>query len=262
MGMLESKVAFDTGGANGIGAAIVRRFAAEGARVAVADIDAGAGERVAREIADAGAGEALFVPCDVAEPESVRGAVEATVARFGGLDVVCANAGINGMFAPVDDLRPEEWDRTMDVNLKGTFLTVHFAVPHLKAREGGGSILITSSVNGNRSFGYAGASAYATSKAGQVAFMKMMALELGRYDIRVNAVCPGAIPTEIDRGTQRRNTDSIRIRHDLPDGNPALHGGWGTPEDVANACLSLASDLGRHISGVELYVDGGASLLL
>ena len=259
MGMLDSKVAFVTGAASGIGAAIAWRFAREGALVALADIQTEAGEKVRDEIRAEGH-QAFFMRCDVTSPDSVQAAIEATVGHFGKLDVVCANAGINGVLAPVDELQPDEWDRTMEVNLKGTFLTVHFAVPHLK-NAGGGSIIITSSVNGNRSFSFSGASAYSTSKAGQVAFMKMMALELGRYNIRCNAVCPGAIPTNIDQSTHARNTEGIRIRMHMPDGNPALNKGWGEPNDVAGACLTLASDLGRHISGVELYVDGGASLL-
>ena len=138
------------------------------------------------------------MPCDVSDPASVQAAIEQTVQKFGRLDIVFANAGINGVWTPIEELSPEEWDKTLDINLKGTFLTAHFAIPHLK-KAGGGSILITSSVNGNRTFSNPGASAYSSSKAGQVAFMKMAALELGRHNIRVNAVCPGAIQTNIER---------------------------------------------------------------
>lgn len=259
MGLLEGKAAFITGAASGLGAAIARKFASEGAAVAIADVQREAGERVREEILASG-GRAIFVPCDVTQSDSVRDAVAVVVKQFERLDIVCANAGINGMLAPVDDLTPEEWDRTLNVNLKGTFLTVHFTVPHLKA-AGGGCITITSSVNGNRTFSMMGASAYSTSKAGQVAFMKMIALELGRFDIRCNAICPGYIPTSIGERTAERNTDRIRINMSLPDGHPALNQGCGEPDDIAGACLMLASDYGRHISGVELYVDGGASLL-
>lgn len=155
---------------------------------------------------------------------------------------------------------PQDWDKTLGINLKGTYLTVHYAIPHLK-KSGGGSILITSSVNGNRTFSTAGAAAYSTSKAGQVAFMKMAALELGRSNIRVNAILPGAIHTNIDDRTEQRDTEKIAIKVEMPEGSPALHGGQGEPVDVADACLFLASDLSRHVSGVEIYVDGGASLL-
>ncbi|WP_034386481.1 SDR family NAD(P)-dependent oxidoreductase [Deinococcus sp. YIM 77859] len=259
MGMLEGKVAFITGGASGIGAGTARRFAQEGARVVLADVQSEEGERVRNEITGQG-GQALYVHCDVSDPESVRQAIAAAVQAFGGLDIVFANAGINGVWAPIDELQPDEWDRTLGINLKGTYLTVHFAVPHLK-RRGGGSIIITSSVNGTRTFSTPGATAYSTSKAGQVALMKMVALELGRHGIRCNAVCPGAIETNIEERTEERDTEEIGIEVELPEGNPALHGGQGQPVDVADTCLFLASDLGRHVSGVEIYVDGGASLL-
>jgi NAD(P)-dependent dehydrogenase (short-subunit alcohol dehydrogenase family) len=259
MGMLDGRVAFITGGASGIGEGTAKRFAREGARVALADVQPEEGERVRAEIEAAG-GEALYLDCDVSDPQSVEQAVNAAVQRFGRLDIVFANAGINGLFAPVDELQPHEWDKTIGINLKGTYLTVHYTVPHLK-RAGGGSIIITSSVNGTRSFSNPGASAYSTSKAGQIAFMKMVALELGRHNIRCNAVCPGFIHTNIDDRTERRNTESIGIEVDLPQGNPALHEGVGDPVDVADTCLFLASDLGRHVSGVEIFVDGGASLL-
>jgi len=161
---------------------------------------------------------------------------------------------------PIEELQPDEWDRTLDINLKGTYLTVHYAVPHLK-RAGGGVIIITSSVNSTRTFSNPGASAYSASKAGQVAFMKMIALELGRHNIRCNAVCPGAIETNIGERTEQRDTEAIGINVELPEGSPALHEGQGEPIDVADTCLFLASDLGRHVSGVEIFVDGGALLL-
>jgi NAD(P)-dependent dehydrogenase (short-subunit alcohol dehydrogenase family) len=196
----------------------------------------------------------------VSVPEQVERAVGDTVNRFGRLDVVFANAGVNGVWAPIEELRPDEWDQTLGINLKGTFLTVRYAIPHLRA-AGGGSVIVTSSVNGNRSFGKAGASAYSTSKAGQVAFMKMAALELARYNIRVNAVCPGAIHTNIEDRTHERNTEAVEIKVELPEGKPGIDHGQGDPDEVADACLFLAGHLSRHVSGVELYVDGGASLL-
>lgn len=259
MGMLDNQVAFITGAASGIGAETARRFAQEGARVALSDIQREQGESVRDEIIAEG-GRAIYLHCDVTSPESVQKAIEGTVEEFGQLDIVFANAGVNGVFAPIEELQPHEWGQTLGINLTGTYLTVHFAVPHLKNR-GGGSILITSSVNGNRNFAYAGATAYCTSKAAQVTFMKMIALELGRHQIRCNAICPGAIPTNIGDNTVQRNTHSIGIDIRMPNGSPAVNKGWGKPRDVANTCLFLASDLGSHISGVEIYVDGGASLV-
>ncbi len=261
MAMLEGKVAFVTGGASGIGLGTAKRFAQKGAQVVLADLaeQEEEGQKAVREIEAAG-GKALFVACDVSQAASVQEAIERTVRDYEKLDIVFANAGINGVWTPLDELTPEEWDHTINTNLRGTFLTLHFAIPPLK-RAGGGSVIITSSVNGNRTFSNPGASAYSTSKAGQVALMKMAALELGRHNIRVNAVCPGAIETNIGDRTEQRDTEKIGIRVEMPQGSPALHEGQGEPIDVADTCLFLASDLSRHVSGVEIYVDGGASLL-
>lgn len=259
MGMLDNKVAFITGAASGIGAGTAERFAQEGARVVIADVQVALGEQLRDSIIERG-GHAIFVECDVSQPASVQYAIEATVAEFGRLDVVFANAGINGVFAPIEEILPEEWDKTININLKGTYLTLHYAVPHLK-RAGGGSIIITSSVNGSRVFFNAGTSVYSASKAGQLSLMKSMALELGRHNIRCNAICPGAIRTNIGERTEIRNTASIGLQIQFPNGSPALNQGRATPSEVADACLFLASDLSRHVSGVELFVDGGASLL-
>jgi NAD(P)-dependent dehydrogenase (short-subunit alcohol dehydrogenase family) len=259
MGLLKDKVALVTGGSSGIGKAAAIRFAVEGAKIAIADVQNDQGEKVRAEIEDLG-GDAHYLDCDVADHTSVEKAVNAAVRRFGTLNIVFANAGINGMWAPIEELTHEDWDNTLGTNLRGTFLTVRYAIPHLK-NAGGGSILITASVNGTRTFSNPGASAYSSSKAGQVAFMKMAALELGRHNIRVNAICPGAIHTHIGERTQQKDTDKIGIEVALPKGSPALNAGQGEPLDVADTCLFLASDLSRHVSGVEIFVDGGASLL-
>jgi NAD(P)-dependent dehydrogenase (short-subunit alcohol dehydrogenase family) len=259
MGLLEGKVAFITGGASGIGKGTALRFAQEGAQVCLADMLGAEGEKAREEIERAG-GQALFVECDVSDPEAVRQAIDRTVAQYGKLNIVFANAGINGVWTPIEELRPEDWDKTLDTNLKGTYLTVHFAIPYLK-KAGGGSIMITSSINGTRTFSAMGASAYSTSKAGQVAFMKMAALELARYNIRVNAVCPGAIRTNIADRTDIRHTEEIAIRIEMPGDSPFLQHGQGEPSDIADTCLYLASDQSRFVTGVEIYVDGGASLL-
>ncbi|HMQ32690.1 MAG TPA: SDR family NAD(P)-dependent oxidoreductase [Chloroflexaceae bacterium] len=259
MGMLDGKVALITGAASGIGAGTARRFAQEGAAVALADVQQEEGDGLRDELLAAG-GRATYLACDVSDPASVEAAVGAAVREYGRLDIVFANAGINGVWAPIDELRPDEWDRTQAINLKGTYLTIHFAVPHLR-RAGGGSIIITSSVNGTRTFSNPGAHAYSASKAGQVALMKMVALELGRDKIRCNAICPGMIHTSIEGSTEQRDTEEIGIEVELPRGNPAVDEGVGDVFEVADACLFLASDLGRHVSGVEIYVDGGASLL-
>jgi NAD(P)-dependent dehydrogenase (short-subunit alcohol dehydrogenase family) len=263
MGLLDGKVAFITGGASGIGEGTALRFVAEGARVAIADLQADDAERVVKNLEKAASRrgvDAIFTPCDVSQPTQVRLAIEKTVGTFGRLDCVFANAGINGVWAPIEELQPDEWDRTQAINLRSTYLSVHYAIPHL-ITSGGGSVIVCSSVNGTRTFSTPGASAYSTSKAGQIAFMKMAALELARHKIRVNAVCPGAIETNIDQRTTQRDTQEIGIEVQLPKGNPALNEGQGVPRDVADVVLFLACDLSRHVSGVEIYVDGGASLL-
>jgi NAD(P)-dependent dehydrogenase (short-subunit alcohol dehydrogenase family) len=259
MGMLEGRVALVTGATSGIGEATARRFADEGAAVVLVARSADDGARLQEELEARGA-QAAFLPCDVSQAEDVQRTVAAAVQLFGRLDVVVANAGINGVWAPIEELQPDEWDRTLDTNLKGTYLTVHFCVPHLRA-SGGGSSIITSSVNGTRTFSNPGTSAYASSKAGQVALMKVLALELGRDGIRCNAICPGKVDTEIEESTNRRDTEAVGIEVQLPQGSPAIDGGEGRADEVADVCLFLACDLSRHVSGVELFVDGAASLL-
>ena len=185
-----------------------------------------------------------------------------TAHTFGRLDIVFANAGINGVSAPVDELTPEEWDRTINTNLRGTFLTVKYTVPHLR-KAGGGSIIITSSVNGTRIFSGAGVSAYASSKAGQLAFAKMMALELAKDRIRVNAICPGLIESNIAESTRQRHLDQAAESVEYPDGFvPLKKGEAGQAEDVAELVLFLASRRrSGHITGTPIWIDGAESLL-
>ena len=258
-GLLEGKVALITGAASGIGKQTAVRFAHDGAAVCVADRNEDEGRAVVEEITRDG-GRAIFASMEVSNPDDVRTAVESTVTAFGRLDCVFANAGINGMWAPIEEIQPDEWDRTFDINLKGTYLTLHFSIPALRA-SGGGSIVITSSVNGTRTFSNAGASAYSASKAGQIALMKTAALELGRDNIRVNAICPGYTRTNIGQSTQQRDTDKVRINIHIPNHQQFLNGGVGQADDIAGVMLFLASDLSRHVSGTEIYVDGGVSLV-
>jgi NAD(P)-dependent dehydrogenase (short-subunit alcohol dehydrogenase family) len=187
-------------------------------------------------------------------------AVQKLVDRFGRLDIVFANAGINGVWAPIEDLTPDEWDKTLNINLKGTFLTVKYAVPHLKQQ--GGAIVITSSVNGTRIFSNSGATAYSCSKAAQVAFTKMVAVELAPHKIRVNVICPGAIDTNINETTEQRDLEQIKIPVEFPEGKiPLTHGESGKSEQVAQLVLFLASDAASHVTGTEVWIDGAESLL-
>lgn len=255
----QGKVALVTGAGSGIGKATALRLAASGARVVVLSRTM---EEVAetRDDIEARGGQALAIDADISNEGEMARAVERTLAAYDRLDIVVANAGINGMWAPIDELTPEEWDKTIRINLRGTFLTLHFAVPHLK-REGG-SVVIVSSINGNRTFTTAGATAYSATKAAQVAMMQQLALELGKHRIRVNAVCPGAIETEIWDNTDKRNVEEAAIPVKWPEGQIPITGGKpGKSEDVADVIAFLASDAARHVTGVPVYIDGGQSLL-
>lgn len=256
---LEGRVALVTGGGSGLGAASAKKLAQVGAQVGVLSRTRDEIEKVAREIESAG-GQAVALEADISDPQQMQAAVEQLVQRFGRLDIVFANAGINGVWAPLEDLTPEDWDKTLAVNLKGTFLTVKYAVPHLKQQ--GGSVIVTSSVNGTRMFSNTGATAYASSKAAQVAFTKMVALELAKHRVRVNVICPGAIESEIDENTERQNLESVKEPVEFPEGKiPLTDGKPGTSEQVADLVLFLASDRSQHITGTELWIDGGQSLL-
>jgi NAD(P)-dependent dehydrogenase (short-subunit alcohol dehydrogenase family) len=232
----------------------------EGARVAIVGLTEEKVRQVAEEIGAAG-GEALPLVADISQPEEIRSAIDTAAGHWGRLDIVFANAGINGVWASLEELTPDDWDKTLDVNLKGTFLTVKYAVPHM--RERGGSVIVTSSVNGTRIFSNTGATAYSCSKAGQVAFTKMVALELARLRIRVNVICPGAIDTEIGESTEKRDLEALRKPVEFPRGKIPLTGGEpGHADQVADLVLFLASDASNHITGTEVWIDGAESLLM
>lgn len=256
---LEGKTAVVTGAGSGIGRAAAIRMAEEGARVCLVDLKENDSGEVRRTIAAAG-GEAIVTDTDVSDAERVEAAIRDAVGAFGRLDIVFANAGINGTMAPIETMKPEEWSHTLTTNLNGTFYIVKYAIPHLK--ENGGSVIITSSINGNRKFKNFGGAAYSASKAAQVAFAKMAALELAQFGIRVNAICPGGIETNIGENTQRTDAvDEIEIPIKYPKGSQPLEHRSGTPEQVADLVLFLASNESRHITGTEVYIDGAESLL-
>jgi NAD(P)-dependent dehydrogenase (short-subunit alcohol dehydrogenase family) len=257
---LSGKVAFITGAGSGIGKAAAKLLARDGAKIGALDHTEDSLTQTIAEIRQDG-GEAIPLTADISNPEQVEKAVHKLTEQWQRLDIVFANAGINGVWAPLDELTPDDWDKTIQTNLRGTFLTVKYAVPYLKKQ--GGSVIITSSVNGTRIFSNTGATAYSTSKAGQVAFAKMIALELARHKIRVNVICPGAISTNISSSTKKSaDLDKIKEPVIYPEGDiPLTDGQPGTPEDVANLVLFLASDASRHITGTELWIDGAGSLL-
>lgn len=260
MQKLSSKTALITGAGSGIGKATALLLAREGANVVVLSRTKDEIDAVAAEIESAG-GKALSIAADVSDDGEMKAVVAAAVKKFGGIDIVVANAGINGVWAPIEKIKPDEWDQTIAVNLRGTYVTLHHAVPHLEA-AGGGAIVIVSSINGTRTFTTPGASAYSATKAAQVAMAQQLALELGPRKIRVNAVCPGAIESEIDDNTDRRGTEKTEIPVEFPEGDIPITGGKpGKAEDVAEAVLFLVSDASRHITGTPVWIDGGQGLL-
>jgi NAD(P)-dependent dehydrogenase (short-subunit alcohol dehydrogenase family) len=257
--LLTDRVALITGAGSGIGYAAAIRLAKEGARIGALGKSEEKLKKACDQIHQVG-GEAIALPSDVSDPQRMQQSIQKLVDQWGRLDIVFANAGINGVWAPLEELKSDEWDLTLNVNLKGTFLTVKYAVPHLK--QNGGSVIITSSVNGTRIFSNTGATAYSCSKAGQVAFAKMTALELARWGVRVNVICPGAIVTNIGENTEQRDVKQVKVPVKFPEGKIPLTGGDpGSAEQVAELVLFLASDASNHITGTEMWIDGGESLL-
>jgi len=256
---LTDQVALVTGGGSGIGAAAGIAFARAGAAVGIVDFRAEAAARIAGEITAAG-GRAIPLVADVRDEAAVAAAVAETVRQFGALHIVFANAGINGMQTPIEEMTLDEWHDTLDTNLTGTFLIVKHAIPHLRD-AGGGSIIVTASVNGTRLFSAPGYSAYSTSKAGQTVFARMAATELARWGIRVNTIMPGAVTTNLGERTYTRNLDAVRYAVEMPKPFPPLTGKPATPEEVADVVCFLASDVSRNITGAEILTDGGHTLL-
>jgi NAD(P)-dependent dehydrogenase (short-subunit alcohol dehydrogenase family) len=256
---LNGKVALVTGAGSGIGRAAAELLAREGARVGLLGRREDELLQVVDTIRDRG-GECIPLVADVSDSNAMQQSIQQLAGQWGRIDIVFANAGINGVWAPLEELEPNDWDETLDINLKGTFLTVKYAAPYLKKQ--GGSVIVTSSVNGTRMFSNTGATAYACSKAAQVAFTKMVALELAEDGVRVNVICPGAIESNIRENTEQRGLEDIRPPVEFPEGQiPLTRGIPGAAEDVAHLVVFLASDASRHISGSEIWIDGTQSLL-
>lgn len=254
------KVAVITGGGSGIGKGAALEFALRGARIGLIGRTDEELADACREIRAMGA-ECEPIAADVSKADEVEAAMKRFGERFGRIDVVFANAGVNGVWAPIEEIAPEEFDSTIAINLRGTFLTIKYAVPYLKRQ--GGVVLVTSSVNGTRTFSNTGATAYSTSKAGQVAMAKMLAVELGPSKIRVNVICPGAINTNIDQNTEQRDTEDLGVKAEYPEGTHPLTGKQpGDIHQVGRLALFLASEMADHITGEVVYIDAGASLVV
>lgn len=257
---LKDRVIAVTGGSEGIGESIARVAARCGAKVVVIARDEDALATVSESIRQEG-GQAIWAAADVTSDQQMKAAFDKIIAEFGQLNGLVANAGTNGTWKPIDEMTPDEWRSTIDVNLTGSYLAVHHGVPLMRA-GGGGSIVLVSSINGTRTFSNEGASAYAASKAGQYALAKMLALELAPAKIRVNVICPGAIESNIHEKTEREDLNEIETPVVYPEGDIPLTGGeFGKPDQVANLVAFLMSDLSSHITGTPVWIDGGQSLI-
>ena len=239
---LAGKVAIVTGGASGIGRGIVERFVEEGAHVVVADVNAVDGEALAEQLGTT----AAFQATDVADPAQVQAVVDFAVERFGGLHVMCNNAGIGGSFEPFLDDDFADFDRVMAVNVLGVMVGCQRAARHMK-EQGGGVILNTTSIGGINAG--AGVMAYRATKAAVIHITRSMAVELARHNIRVNCIAPAHIPTAINANLDQ----SLIVRAMQPLQRV------GSPRDVAEAFVYLASDRAAQITGIVLPVDGGTT---
>jgi NAD(P)-dependent dehydrogenase (short-subunit alcohol dehydrogenase family) len=246
--LLTGKVALVTGAARGIGRAIAEVYAEHGARVAAADVLTEQAQAVAEGINAAG-GSALALYLDVTDPQSVQQAVDATVARFGRIDVLVNNAGVLRPHLVVD-FPLEDWDLIFRVNVRGTFLCSQAAARQMIEQGSGGCIINVSSASGKKADREE--SAYCASKSAVIGFTRCLALELGPYGIRANAILPGATDTEMLRAL----IDQVPgVQEELLAKTPL--GKMARPRDQANAAVFLASDLASHITGEQLVVSGG-----
>jgi NAD(P)-dependent dehydrogenase (short-subunit alcohol dehydrogenase family) len=242
----KNKVAVVTGGSFGIGRAAAISFAARGANVVIADWVEN--DETTSTIKSAG-GDAIFIKCDVSSDDSVKKMVDKTIAQYGRLDYAFNNAGVEGLSAPTHECTIENWDRTVDVNLKGVWLCMKYEIPHmLKQRKG--AIVNNASIAGL--VGFPNIPAYVASKHGVIGLTKNAALEYAKLGIRVNVVCPGVIKTPmIDRFTGKNKEVEKQFASAEPIGR------LGQPEEVAEAVMWLCSDASSFVTGLSMAVDGG-----
>jgi NAD(P)-dependent dehydrogenase (short-subunit alcohol dehydrogenase family) len=239
---LKDKVAIVTGAASGIGRATAQLFAAGGAHVLAADLNE---PEPAENI--------VGVRCDAGNEDDVQHLIRSAVARFGGLDIFFANAGVSGGVAGIFEQSVEDWQQILQINLIGPFLAIKHAAPLIKER-GGGSIICTASVAGLRSG--AGGPAYSASKAGVISLVRTAAQQLSTSNVRVNAICPGLIETGMTQPVYERARER-GVEQKLGQLNPLRRG--GQPQEIANAALFLASEESSYVNGHALVVDGGLS---
>jgi NAD(P)-dependent dehydrogenase (short-subunit alcohol dehydrogenase family) len=247
----DGKVAFVTGAANGIGRAAALAFARKGASVVVADVSEQNNQDTARMIQELG-GHALAVRCDVSRAEDVKAALAKTVEAFGRLDFAFNNAGIEYTAKPAADVTEEEWDRIVDIDLRGVFLCMKYEIP-LILKQGGGAIVNTSSGAGVK--GFKGGAAYVAAKHGVVGLTKSAALDYAPSNIRINAVCPGIIDTPM---MDRFSGGTAEGRQAVIGQEPV--GRMGKPEEIAATVVWLCSDAASFVVGHAMIVDGGQTV--
>lgn len=245
-GKLQDKVALITGGSSGIGRATAMLFGQEGAKVVVADVATDAGQETLKMITDAG-GNASFVVANMASPADIENMVKVTVDQYGGVDILFNGAGVS-MFAKAADVDVEEFDRVININLRGVFLGCKHAIPVMQQRGGGAIVSIASSA-GITPNQYV--SVYAAAKAGVMQLTKAIAVEYGTDNIRANAICPGFIETPMTSLIIPKDPEGRDYSHLWP--LPTI----GRPEDIAHAALYLSCDDSKFVTGTSLVVDGG-----
>ena len=255
MTTLSGKTAVITGAANGIGRAMAKALADAGANVVVSDVLVEDGERTVAEIVAAG-GSAVFVAADVADSAQAEHLIAATVERFGGIDILANNAGIGGAKARLHEIEPADWDRVIDVNLRGTFLCSKYALPHFLAQQDG-RIINTASTYGL--VGAPNAVAYCASKGGIINLTRQMAVDYGHDGIRVNAICPGYIDTGLGRRGPTLSPEEFAAANAVREKAAAMQplGRQGLPAEVGALALFLASDASSFMTGSIITVDGG-----
>jgi len=244
----EGKSAFITGAGSGIGRATAMAFAAEGARVFITDLGKAALQETA-ELVRAAGGDVRSVICDVSKPGDIEAAVAQAVEAYGRIDCAFNNAGVENKAAPLHEIELEEWDRVLNINLRGTFICMKYELAQM-VRQGGGVVVNTSSGAGIR--GVAGGASYAASKHAMIGMTKSAALDYAKQNIRVNCVLPGNIATPM---MDRFTGGDIQKAIDL---EPV--GRLGKPEEIAETVLWMSSDLGGFVTGASIVVDGGWSL--
>ncbi len=247
---LAGKVALVTGAGSGIGQAIALLFAAEGARVGVADFSEAGGNATVSQIRAAG-GDAEFFRVDVSRSAEVNATVDGVLQRWGQLDILCNNAGM-GVAATVVETAEEDWDRTLAVDLKGVFLGCKYAIPPMIA-HGGGVIVNTASVAGQ--VGVLNRAAYCAAKAGVVGLTKSVAVDYVGQNIRINAICPGTVDSPWIQKILSAQPDPVAERQRMVERQPM--GRMGEPAEIARAALYLACDDSAFVTGTALVIDGG-----